>query len=82
MKKKIPEFTTIKEASEFWQTHDFTDFADDTKEAMIKFVRPRKTQVTFRLDADDVEKIKKVAERKGLSYTTLIRMWVKERLAS
>ncbi len=79
--KKIPKFKTIEEIREFWEKHDFTEFAQDTEEAQIKFIRPQKTQVTFRLDPHDVKRIKEIAQEKGLSYTALVRMWVKERLA-
>ena len=82
MNKKIPKFKTLDEAREFWQDNDFADFAADTNDATIKFVRRQKTQITFRLDPADVEKLKEIAGSKGLSYSTLIRMWVKEKLAS
>lgn len=78
--KKIPKFKTIGEMREFWEKHDFTDYAEDTEEAKIQFTRFKKAQVTFRLDPKDMEKIKQIAEEKGLSYTTLIRMWVKEKI--
>lgn len=80
--KKIPKFKTTEEAREFWEKHDFTEFALDTEEAKIKFARPRKAQVTFRLSPEDLKRIKEIAEKKGLSYTALVRMWVKEKLAS
>lgn len=79
--KKIPSFKTTEEARIFWENHDFTDFAQDTEEAKIKFARPRKAQLTFRLDPEDVTALKKIAHDKGLSYTSLVRMWVKEKLA-
>lgn len=81
MKKIIPEFKTIEEARNFWDSHDFTDFAGNTGEAKVIFIRPKKAQVTFRLDPADVKKLKEIAEDKGLSYTSLVRMWVKEKLA-
>lgn len=79
--KKIPKFKSTDEARVFWERHDFTDFAEDTEEAKVKFIRPQKTQVTFRLDPEDVKKLKKIADHKGLSYTSLVRMWIKEKLA-
>lgn len=79
--KKIPKLKTIRDIQNFWEEHDFTDFAQDTGEAQIRFVRPQKAQITFRLDPDDIQKLKKIAEEKGLSYTTLVRMWIKEKLA-
>jgi predicted DNA binding CopG/RHH family protein len=50
----------------------------DTKEAGIKFVRRPKKTVAVRLDPDDIKSVEKIAERKGLSYTSLLRMWIKE----
>src|SRR4030042_1232620 len=32
----------------------------------------------LRLDPDDIKSVEKVAERKGFSYTSLLRMWIKE----
>jgi hypothetical protein len=28
---KIPKFKTLEEAAEFWDTHDFEDYVDDTE---------------------------------------------------
>lgn len=37
--------------------------------------------VTLRLDESTVHELKEVAHRKGLGVSTLIRMWVRERLS-
>ncbi len=37
--------------------------------------------ISLRLDEATVTELKKVAERKGLGVSSLVRMWVKERLA-
>lgn len=80
--KKIPKFKAIEEARKFWEEHDLTDFVEDTGEASIRFVRPKKAQITFRLDPNDAKRLKEIANEKGLSYTTLVRMWVKEKLTA
>jgi predicted DNA binding CopG/RHH family protein len=42
----------------------------------------RKEQVlTLRLDEPTLDELKQVANSKGLGMSTLVRMWVKERLA-
>jgi hypothetical protein len=33
---QIPEFTSYKEEAEFWDTHDFTDFEDETTLVEVK----------------------------------------------
>ncbi|MEQ8190770.1 MAG: CopG family antitoxin [Candidatus Eremiobacterota bacterium] len=76
----IPKFKTDKEAADFWDNHSFEDYFEDTKEAEIEFVRNPKKTLTVRLDPDDVEMVQKLAHYKGLSYTALIRMWIKENL--
>jgi predicted DNA binding CopG/RHH family protein len=78
--KKIPKFKTDEEAARFWERHSFQDYCIDTKEAGIKFVRRAKKTVAVRLDPDDIKSVEKIAERKGLSYTSLLRMWIKEHL--
>lgn len=42
----------------------------------------RKQRVlTLRLDEPTLDELKEVANRKGLGMSTLVRMWVKEKLA-
>jgi predicted DNA binding CopG/RHH family protein len=78
--KKIPKFKTEGEAARFWESHSFHDYYRDTTEAEIKFVRRAKKTVAVRLDPDDIKSVEKIAARKGLSYTSLLRMWIKEHL--
>ena len=78
--KKIPIFKTDEDGAKFWESHSFQDYYRDTKEAGINFVRRAKRTVAVRLDPDDIKSVEKIAERKGLSYTSLLRMWIKEHL--
>ena len=80
--KKIPKFKTNEEAARFWETHSFQDYYKDAKEAGIKFIKRPKKIVALRLDPDDIKSVEKIAEHKGLSYTALLRMWIKEHLAN
>lgn len=79
--KKIPKFKTDEEAARFWETHSFEDYYKDTKEAEIRFIKRPKKTVAIRLDPADIKSVEVIAERKGLSYTALLRMWIKEYLA-
>lgn len=79
--KKIPKFKTDEEAARFWETHSFEDFYKDTKEAEIRFIKRPKKTIAIRLDPSDIKSVEAIAERKGLSYTALLRMWIKEYLA-
>jgi len=76
--KKIPKFKTDEEAARFRETHSFEDYHKDAKDAEVKFARKPKKTIAIRLDPDDVRSVAQIAESKGLSYTSLIGMWVKE----
>jgi predicted DNA binding CopG/RHH family protein len=79
---KLPKFATEQAEAEFWDTHDSTEFLEETEAVETRFVdqRPQKKQITIRLDPSAIEQIKKVASSKGIGYQTLIRMWVMEQL--
>lgn len=80
---KIPEFKSEQEESEFWDSHDATEFFEETTPVEMQFVdaRPRKTLISLRLDADTIGELKHAAHARGMGYQTLIRMWILERLA-
>lgn len=78
-KKRIPDFKTDKEAAEFWDTHSAADYWDEFEEVHdIRFAPPRKRVVALRLDPPTLRLVKAIASRKGVAYTSLIRMWVVE----
>lgn len=79
--KKIPKFKTDKEAALFWQSHSFEDYFKDTRESEIAFVKKPKKTIAIRLDPEDIKTVERLAEKKGLNYTSLLRMWIKENLA-
>ena len=79
--KKIPKFRSDEEVRKFWQTHSFKEYGLDTREAEIRFLKKPKRTVAIRLDPEDIKTVERIAERMGLSYTSLLRMWIKEHLA-
>ncbi len=80
--KRIPRFKTDKEAAKFWDTHSFAEYAGDTASTKIRFVKQTKKSITIRLDPEDIAQVGEIAKKKGLNYTALIRMWIKEHLAA
>ncbi len=81
---KIPTFKDEQEESEFWDTHSFTDYLDETEPVDIEFVdaRPHKVQISLRLAPSTITRVKAAARQQGIGYQTLIRMWVLEKLAA
>lgn len=78
--KKIPTFKTDEEVADFWDKHSFEDYHKDTEIAKIRFVKKPKKSITIRLDPEDVKSVVQIADQKGLSYTSLLRMWIKDHL--
>ncbi|HRW08771.1 MAG TPA: CopG family antitoxin [Caldilineaceae bacterium] len=79
---KLPIFVNEQEEAEFWDTHDSTEFLDETEPVETQFVdqRTTKKQITIRLEPATIEQLKRVARTKGIGYQTLIRLWVTEQL--
>ncbi|MDI6816874.1 MAG: CopG family antitoxin [Actinomycetota bacterium] len=80
-KERIPEFKSEEEEHEFWSTHSGADYVYELEEVTESVVvTPPKRKTTVRLDDAAIERIKALAERKGMPWQTLMRSWVYERL--
>lgn len=78
---RIPQFKSDKEAAEFWDTHSLADFEKELRPAKdVIFVKPDRQVVSLRLDRRLINALKRYAQHKGIGYSTLLRMWVVERL--
>lgn len=84
-KKKIEpipdKFKTIMEASNFWDTHDITDYWDNTKEVKLK-ASLKKEPKYVALEENIAKKAFTVAKRKHISMETLVNLWLKEKLSA
>ncbi|HZU04681.1 MAG TPA: CopG family antitoxin [Chloroflexota bacterium] len=79
-KRKIPEFTSIEEEAAFWDTHDTTDFEDQFTPIKVRFAKRLSEGLTIRLDPETLAELRARARERGLGPTTLVRMWILERL--
>lgn len=71
---------TRKELAEFWDTHSFADYWDKLKPAKVRFAKNLSSAMTVRFDAETETKLRLEAQKKGVGPTTLVRMWVREKL--
>lgn len=82
---KIPQFSSIEEAAEFWDTHSLAEFEDEledvTDEArfIVRRSGPRKA-LTVRLDQETYEALKRCAAEYHARPSKLIHLWIQERL--
>ncbi len=84
-KREIPKFKTIKEEAAFWDTHDVTDYLDEMElvsGAYLPQADERKTVMTIRIAPSLKEKVEQVAYSYDISTSSLIRMWIVEKLRS
>ncbi len=78
---QIPEhFDSIKEAGEFWDTHDLADYWDLTKEAHFEVDIQRRGFLTP-IEPELARKLADVARKQGISTETLINAWLSQKLA-
>jgi predicted DNA binding CopG/RHH family protein len=79
-KIKIPKFKSYKEEAEWWNTHDVTEVEGLELVKEEVFIKPKKQIISIRLERRLVDLLKRIAQEKGIGHTTLVRMWVIEKL--
>lgn len=83
--KTVPEFKSIEEEANFWDTHSTEDFPGYWQPAPeVIFSKNLKSiyqkVVPIRLDESTKKAIEKVARQKGIGVSTTARMLIRERL--
>jgi hypothetical protein len=70
------------EAAAFWDTHSPLDYPEFFQEVEVTFSRPLiKRGITVKLNDETIQRLKRIAAEKGIGPSTLVRMWVIERLS-
>ncbi len=85
-KKRLPDFNkmTYQEEARFWDTHNVTDYEDETENVEIIFdlQKPKDETLVLRLQKGTKQKLAKKAQSKGLTTSSLARLWLLEKLHS
>ncbi|MFN8488859.1 MAG: CopG family antitoxin [Caldilineaceae bacterium] len=78
----IPEFETLDDIAEFWDTHSTADYADLTHEVQFEVRLYKKdekyTAITLLPELSKV--IEALAEARGVSVETLVNVWLTEKI--
>ena len=86
MKKKkvsrIPKFKSLDEEARFWDTHSFADYWDEFKDVnmVVNLQKPKEETMILRVQKNLKNKIEKIAKKRGLSVSSLIRIWLTQKL--
>lgn len=83
-KSRIPKFNSLEEEAHFWDTHDITDFEDETEDVEIVFDlhKPKEETLVLRLQRGIKDRLEETARSKGVSVSSLARLWLTQRLQS
>ena len=74
----ISKARSIQEMAEFWDTHDATDFDDQTQEVEFSIdLRARRHYIA--IDPDLLVRLRELAASRGLSAGSLANLWLQER---
>lgn len=76
----IPEFKNREEEAEFWRTHDVADYWDEFKPVKVQVGKDLSVGITVRFDGQTLAELRRRAKEIGIGPTTLVRLWVLERL--
>ena len=83
-KSRLPDFNkmTYEEEAKWWDTHDLGDYWDEMEDVEIIFEldKPRDETVVLRIQSEMKEQLDKIARSRGLNLSTLMRMWMMEKL--
>ncbi len=80
--RRIPQFKSREEEAKFWDTHSLADYWDEFSPTRVRFARNLSEVLPVRFDVETLNKLRAEAQKKGVGPTTLVRMWVLERLES
>ena len=77
----IPDqFQNVDEASEFWDTHDAGDYEEYLRPMHEGIEIVEELPQAVLLEPSLLQKLKTVAEKKGVSLETLVNLWLEEKL--
>jgi len=77
---RIPELNSREEEAEWFDTHDMADYQDEFKTVRARFAKYLSQPLSIRFEPEVLAELRSQAREKGIGPTTLVRMWVMERL--
>jgi len=79
-KSQIPDFKSLADEAEFWDTHSVLDYLDEFGSPQFVAKKTYTQGITVRFEPDTLAQLRAYAKEQGIGPTTLMRMWVLERL--
>lgn len=73
-------FTTLAEEAAHYDDPENSPANDPAAVAAAQVRRSTKATLSVRLDQADLDQVRELAEEQGIGPTTLLRLWIRERL--
>jgi len=78
-KSSLSKAQSYKEIGEFWDSHDLTDYWDQTKP--VEFEVEIESETTyFPVETKLSAKLVSLAKKRGVSPETLLNLWIQEKV--
>lgn len=79
-REQIPKhFRSLEKAGDFWDTHDLTDYWDQTKDVSVSF-RLKRTRHFLAIEPGLARELRAAAKARGVSPETIANLWLREML--
>ncbi len=79
---KIPKFKSEAEETEFWATHDSTEYIDysEAKRVVFPNLKPSTKTISIRLPESLIEHLKLLANKRDVPYQSLLKIFLSEKV--
>ena len=81
IKNRVPDFSSLEEEAQWFDTHDIGDYMDEFKVVdpkTIRFALHDSDNIIVPLDAATSKKVKTISSKKGMQPTALVQSWIAE----
>ncbi len=78
-KSKVPNFKSRDEEAAWFGAH-MAEYWNEARPVDAHFAKNLSSGLNVRFDPDSLSKIRSIAREKGIGPSTLVRMWIMERL--
>jgi len=78
--KKIPEHKSYEDMAEFWETHDLTDYWEQTEPAEFEMSPQARRRYLVSLDRNLLLRVQRIALKRGLPTESLVNLLLEQRL--
>ncbi len=81
-KRHLMDSWTDEQIAQWYEEHDPEDYIGQGEPVRLEPERAQWETISLKIREKDLERLKRVAEAHDIGYTTLLRQWVKEKLAA